>query len=174
MDTPDDKPWDELKAFAADRAGWRPRVRAFRTNQVSAVTITINPALPGTHNYSTRSKAPRTTNTQPTSSTNTSSPSKIMASKYRNRDAHVCYVLRWQFQGPHQTKARHQSKEEKNLADDTTTPASCPRALREAPWYRHPKPLSSSHPHTHHPRTPQHDTLHPNTINSKYTSPPTQ
>ena len=56
MDTPGDRSWDELKALAADRAGWRSRVRALRINQVSAVTITINPALPGTHNYSTRSQ----------------------------------------------------------------------------------------------------------------------
>ena len=71
MDTPGDKSWDELKTLAADRVDWRSRVRTLRTNQVSAVTITINPALLNTHNYSTHSKAPRTTNTQPTSSTNT-------------------------------------------------------------------------------------------------------
>ena len=89
MDVPDNLDWDGLCKLAEDRVGWRSRVWALRDKSTTdtGVTITINPFLPGSHSYNTRSKS-----TPPTpSATPSPSPSKLMARKYRQRDVHAMF-----------------------------------------------------------------------------------
>ena len=87
MDVPD-LAWEELLVLASNRPRWRQRVRALREKRDPTITIKFNPSLPGASSYSTRSKATAVASTTVTPGAHTISPSKAMARKYRNRDAH--------------------------------------------------------------------------------------
>ena len=94
MDTPANYSWQELQDLAKDRVGWRARVASLRNraspsttnnNTTPAVTITINPSLPGC-----RAHCPPCSPT-PSPSKPPPSPSKLMARRYLQRQIHAAF-----------------------------------------------------------------------------------